>query len=131
MATTPVYTSDVVEAVTDSMAIFLADLESGEILFATRTMEEMFGYHVRGELIGKNVDDLVPDSRRSAHKVRRAEFAAMPRRRMIGSGLGLEGRKSDGTVFSVDIMLMPTVLAATRRCVVGVVLDMTDRRKEG
>jgi two-component system, sensor histidine kinase PdtaS len=64
----------------------------------------MFGYE-DDELIGSPVDLLVPDSLRTRHADRRAEYAHNPRTRLMGADLELQARRKDGTLFPVEISL--------------------------
>lgn len=77
----------------------------------------MFGNSAQ-ELLGANIDRLVPDRFRAAHGQHREGFMAAPRARLMGDGLELYGRRKDGTEFPVDVRLNPIespggLLAAT------------------
>lgn len=122
------YWSEVVDAIKDSLALLVADLATGEILAVTRPLEMMFGYTVRGELIGKNVDDLVPNSIRPRHAAHRQSYADQPRDRPMGAQLDLSGQRKDGSVFPLEIMLTASLIG-TKRCVIALVIDFTSRRK--
>ena len=120
------YWSEVVDAIKDSLALLVADLATGEILAVTRPLELMFGYTVRGELIGKNVDDLVPDAIRPRHAAHRQSYADVPRDRPMGAQLDLSGQRKDATVFPLEIMLTASLIG-TKRCVIALVIDFTER----
>ena len=112
----------VVDAAPDG--IILAD-EAGQILLANRQSEELFGYE-RGDLLGRLVDDLVPDPFRQVHRAHRTRYRAEPRTRAMGADLNLFGRRADGSVFPVEISLSPLETDAGLR-VVAVVRDITQR----
>src|SRR5688572_33230476 len=67
--------------------------ESGRIVLANIQTERLFGYH-RDQLIGQEVEVLVPERFRASHPAHRARFFAAPKVRPMGSGLDLFGRKS-------------------------------------
>ena len=119
-------TDDAARAVIDAApdGIIMAD-EAGEILLANRQIEHLFGYE-RGELLGRSVDDLLPESLRQAHRAHRTRYRAEPRTRAMGAGLDLRGRRSDGSEFPVEISLSPIKTDDGLR-VVAVVRDITER----
>ena len=91
------------EAAPDAMVIVSRD---GKITLVNSQTERLFGYS-REELLGQSVDILVPAAFRGGHGGHRATFFGDPRRRMMGSGLQLAGRRKDGTEFPVEISLSP------------------------
>jgi PAS domain S-box-containing protein len=104
--------------------IVLAD-ESGQILLVNRRMEELFGYD-RGDLLGRSVDDLLPERLRQVHRAHRTRYRVEPRTRTMGAGLRLFGRRQDGAELPVEISLSPLATEAGLR-VVAVVRDISDR----
>jgi PAS domain S-box-containing protein len=85
----------------------------------------MSGYSV-DELIGGNVDILVPQLHRAKHAARRAGFVEANVARPMGPGLQLSLQRRDGTELPVDISLSP--LAGSReRGVIAMVRDVTER----
>jgi two-component system cell cycle sensor histidine kinase/response regulator CckA len=86
-----------------SQAILSVD-RGGIILLANRRAEEMFG-HTRDELIGANIDMLLPESKRRSHAHQRDEYFSHPRARPMGIGMDLAGRRKDGSEFPVEISL--------------------------
>jgi len=111
-----------VEASPDGM--ILADGQ-GEILHANAQVEALFGYE-RSELVGKNVELLLPQRHREAHVAHRSGYRNGPRPRAMGSGLDLLAMRSDGSEFSVEVSLAPIQGPAGVR-VVATVRDITDR----
>ena len=63
----------------------------GTIFFVNPMVEQLFDYRPE-ELVGMSVDLLVPESARAAHACNRAEYAAHPRTRSMGSRLELHDR---------------------------------------
>ncbi len=86
-------------------AIVVVDGRGRIVLVNTHT-EELFGYP-RGELVGASVELLVPEARRPEHGGHRTRYQEEPRRRPMGSGLELSGRRKDGSEFPVQISLSP------------------------
>jgi PAS domain S-box-containing protein len=114
-----------VDAAPDGMV--LAD-ESGQILLVNRQTEAQFGYD-RGELLGRPVDDLLPERSRQVHRAHRTRYRVEPRVRPMGAGLELFGRRKDGSEFPVEISLSPITVDG-RLMVVAAVRDISERVAE-
>jgi PAS domain S-box-containing protein len=99
--------------------------EVGEIVLVNTRLCELFGYSTE-ELLGREVDFLVPDRRREAHQQHRLGYDAAPRVGTMGQGRVVTGRRRDGSEFPVDVRLAPSVLDG-ERYVVAFVDDVTDR----
>jgi formate hydrogenlyase transcriptional activator len=107
-------------------AIVVTDAE-GRITSINPQVERLFGYG-RRELIGQDVEILVPERFRHAHPGHRGAYKAHASVRPMGAGLELFGRRSDGSEFPVDIMLSP-MDTAEGRVVISVIRDISDRKK--
>jgi PAS domain S-box-containing protein len=81
---------------------------SGTIVLANPAACTMFGY-ANDELVGLNVDALVPDSIRPRHAAYRAGYAHQPRSRPMGTGMELVAKRRDGSVVMVEISLSPLI----------------------
>jgi PAS domain S-box-containing protein len=114
----------VFEAAPDGIVVVDAE---GLIRDMNPRAEELFGYE-RGELVGKQVETLVPASIREAHERDRSAFLAEPRARPMGMGLELRGRRSDGSTFPVEISLSPW-RTPEGLFVISTVRDVTQRRR--
>lgn len=79
---------------------------TGHVVIANSQAEKLFGYAV-GELLGKSVDLLLPERFRKAHVGHRSNYLFQPRKRAMGSGLDLAGRRKDGSEFPIEISLSP------------------------
>lgn len=101
--------------------------EEGRILTLNAVTEKSFGYS-REELLGKNVDILVPDDVRARHAGYRAAYRTHPITRPMGSGLELHGRRKDGTTFPVEISLSPVKSEDGFR-VTAIIRDISARRE--
>jgi PAS domain S-box-containing protein len=82
--------------------------KKGIIIKANTTCELMFGYD-QGELLGKKVEDLLPEKLRKIHIQHRLEFYEKPRTRPMGEELDLRGLKKDGHRFPLQISLSPSI----------------------
>jgi two-component system sensor histidine kinase DevS len=104
--------------------IFLIDA-TGYIQLVNRQAEEMFGFN-RSELLGRPVEDLLPEQFQLAHRAHRTRYAAEPRIRAMGADLQLKGRRADGSEFPVEISLSPLPTDSGLR-IVAAVRDITER----
>lgn len=98
----------------------------GALVLANRRAEDMFGY-AHGELIGYQVETLVPAGLREAHADVRARYAHEPTARPMGARARLVGLRKDRSTFPVRISLSP-VPTATDRFILAVIRDVTDDR---
>src|SRR5262249_28198891 len=84
----------------------------------------------RDELIGQQVEILVPDTIRPQHPELRASFHRAPTTRAMGAKSELYARRKDGTLFPVDIGLSPLPGRNGGNSQVAVsVRDITDRKQ--
>ena len=104
--------------------IVVSDKE-GRIMEVNEQVEKFFGY-ARGELAGQPVEILVPERFRRTHPQRRAEYAEQSRKRPMGAGLELYGRRKDGSEFPADIMLSPVEMTAGK-VVISVIRDISEK----
>ena len=115
---------DLLESAPD--AIVIVD-GHGRILLANNQTSVVFGYRP-GELVGQQVELLMPEGLRAAHEQHRADFAAAPATRPMGARLNLLGRRKDGSVFPCEISLSP-LHAENGLVVTAVIRDVTERRR--
>lgn len=100
---------------------------SGQILVVNRQTEALFGYS-RAELLGRSVDELLPERFRQVHAAHCMGYRTEPRTRPMGAGISLFGRRKDGTEFPVEISLSPMTVGESRQ-VISIIRDVTERRR--
>jgi len=100
---------------------------SGAISLLNRQIETMFGY-AREELIGQQVEILVPPRLRRHHVDLRKQMSDAPQPRPMGMKRDLFGVRKDGSEFPVEVGLNPVAADAGGGFVVTVV-DISDRKR--
>jgi PAS domain S-box-containing protein len=105
-------------------AMLIADA-AGRIMVVNSQTERMFGYP-RSELVGRTVDQLIPQRFHRQHHENYARYAQTPRTRPMGPGQALYGVRKDGTEFRVEISLSP-VRGIDEMFVYCAIRDVTER----
>ncbi|MBW2243171.1 MAG: sigma 54-interacting transcriptional regulator [Deltaproteobacteria bacterium] len=108
------------ESVPDALLIVGRD---GPIVFANRHAERLFGYEP-GQLVGVEIEALLPEQYRQRHAKLRAEFSVDPAVRPMGYGRELFARSSDGREFPVEIGIGP---ADREERAVAVIRDISEQ----
>lgn len=83
--------------------VLIVDRE-GRIIYANRSICALVGCE---QLVGRNVDSLVPERIRSNHAALRDDYNVTPMQRPMGVGLELGLERDDGTLVPVEISLSP------------------------
>jgi PAS domain S-box-containing protein len=99
----------------------------GAIVLVNREAERLFGY-ARPELIGRSVDELLPDATRVEHARLRDEYLQRPEARPLGAGRELLARRKDGAEVPVEIGLTP-IQIGDREFVLASIVDISERRR--
>lgn len=107
-------------------SIIVAD-ETGKIVLANPQSEKMFGYYPNS-LVGVTVETLIPQGKRSQHKVHRNAYHNNPQPRQMGKGRDLFGLSKNGDVFPIEISLTPTKIE-NKNVVIAFVIDISERKK--
>lgn len=79
---------------------------AGKIELSNRHFEHLFGYGT-GELIGKNVDILVPEASRGYHPILREAYTRVPTKRNMGANRDLRGLTKSGQTIPLELGLEP------------------------
>lgn len=113
----------IVEAAPNALVLVGAD---GRIGLVNAEAERLFGY-AREELVGREIDRLVPERFRRQHAQHRAMFAASPQARPMGAGRDLFALRKDGDEVPVEIGLSPMATEAGRHVLISLT-DITARK---
>jgi PAS domain S-box-containing protein len=108
-------------------AIISVDATQKITLF-NEAAERLFGYK-RAEIIGKPLDDLIPERFRRAHRKDVDGFWASPQNaRRMGERQAVAGLRKDGSEFPAEAAISKTEIGGERIFTV-VLLDITERKK--
>jgi PAS domain S-box-containing protein len=99
----------------------------GRIAAVNRQTERLFGYS-RGQLIGLQVEVLVPERYHGSHSQHREGYFGAPSVRPMGAAQDLYGRRKDDSEFPVEISLAPVEIE-NGILVVSAIRDITDRKR--
>lgn len=105
--------------------ILLVDAAGG-IVLANACAERLFAYPC-GELIGRRVEELIPERYRGGHEQFRRGFHAEARGREMGAGRELFARRRDGGEFPVEIGISP-LQSAEGVLVLTSIVDISARK---
>jgi PAS domain S-box-containing protein len=80
------------------------------------------------ELIGRNVDVLMPDPYHCEHDRYLSAYLRTGQAKVIGHGREVTGRRKDGSIFPMELAVSEMVVSR-RRMFTGVVRDITERKR--
>jgi PAS domain S-box-containing protein len=112
------------EAAPDAMVVVN---ELGEIVLLNVQAEKQFGYH-RNELVGRTVKSIIPDGFEERLIADGTRTAADALGQQMGTGIELCGRRKDGSVFPIEIMLSP-LEGPSGFVVTAAIRDVTERKR--
>ncbi|MEM9684109.1 MAG: PAS domain S-box protein, partial [Pseudomonadota bacterium] len=99
---------------------------SGRIESFNASAEEMFGYSAQ-ELVGLNVNILMPEPYAAAHDRYLAHYRTTKERRIICIGREVAGKRKDGSVFPIELAVGEVELDG-RQLFTGFIRDISRRR---
>src|SRR6266566_2675640 len=116
--------ADVLEQLPDG--VLVVD-QAGRIAYANKQLERLSGYR-RNELVGREMEMLVPAKLRPRNRTHRRAYLVDPKPRPMGSvDLDFVLRRKDGSELAVDIALGP-IGRRGNRMTAAVVRDGGERR---
>ncbi len=93
----------IIDAIPDAM---LTINRAGVITEVNHALETLFGY-AQKELLGQQMEILIPEPYRSRHPAHRENYFKSPRVRPMGINMELFGQQKNGHIFSIEISLSP------------------------
>lgn len=114
----------VVEAAPNAMIMVN---NQGTIVLANLQTEKLFGYS-RSELIGSQIEVLVPDRFQAVHSKHRDGFFANPSTRAMGVGRDLFGRRKDRSEVPIEIGLN-LIETNEDKFVLASIIDISERKR--
>ncbi len=103
--------------------------QNGKIVFANRFTEQVFGYEQQ-QLLGKTIEELIPERFRNVHPKYREQYMALPKIRSMGIGRELFGLRIDGSEVPVEIGLTP-IRIKSGFFVLASIVDVSERKTVG
>lgn len=99
----------------------------GTIESFNQAAEDIFGYDAE-EVIGENVKILMPSPYREEHDEYLRSYHETGRKKIIGIGREVRGRRKDGSTFPLDLAVSEVELG-DRTIFTGIVRDISERRR--
>ena len=113
-------------AVIDSAVDGIIVIDShGRVESFNPAAERLFGY-TAAEVLGHNVDMLMPSPYHEEHDTYLARYLATGHAKIIGKGREVEGRRKDGTTFPLHLSVGEITIDGGRRFT-GILHDLTSR----
>ena len=112
----------IVDSAVDGIVVIDAH---GRIEAFNRAAERLFGYTI-DEVLGRNVDMLMPSPYREEHDSYLSRYLATGRAKIIGIGREVQGRRKDGTSFPLHLSVGEITIHGERKFT-GILHDLTSR----
>lgn len=100
---------------------------NGIVLTVNPAVEEMFGYS-RDELVGKNVNILMPAAHREKHDDHLAHYGASGERTTLAACRDVVGQRKDGSTFPLELAI-GAICDDSEAQYVGILRDRSERRQ--
>jgi two-component system sensor kinase FixL len=112
----------IVDSAVDGIVVIDAH---GRVEAFNRAAERLFGYPAE-EVLGRNVDMLMPSPYREEHDGYLARYLATGRAEIIGTGREVQGRRRDGSTFPLHLSVGEMVMLGERKFT-GILHDLSGR----
>ncbi len=117
-----------IRAVVDTVVDGIISIDAhGSIQTANPAAERLFGYR-REEMQGRNVNMLMPDPYHSAHDGYLHNYLSTGKKKIIGIGREVIGRRKDGSTFPMELAVSE-MLVGDERMFTGIVRDISERKR--
>jgi len=107
-------------------AVVVAD-EQDSIAYVNVQALQLFG-HTRNEMVGKDVEALMPERFREAHRTRRAKFHERPHRRTMGADAEMFALTKEGKEIPIELSVSH-LMTARGPMIVSSIRDVTLQRE--
>lgn len=101
--------------------------ENRIIISVNAAVEKMFGY-CQEELIGRNVDVLMPEPFHTEHDTYVQNYLRSGVTKIIGIGREVRGKRKDGSVFPMELAVSESTVV-NQRLFTGIIRDITERKE--
>jgi len=88
------------------VGIFLVSNSTGRVIFANQKANQVFEYH-GDETLGLQIEDMIPEKYRQAHKGYREDYSGNPKPIAMNSGRVLSGLTKNGAEVLIQIGITP------------------------
>ena len=117
-------TRSIIENAADGIVVITAQ---GVVQSFSPAAERIFGYSA-SEIIGQNVELLMPQTERAGHQAYVDRFLETRKPKIVGRNREVVGQRKDGSQFPMDLAVGEAMLGG-EQSFTGIVRDITDRKK--